>query len=136
MDNDWWVEESSENGYQIKSEFADAMKLRTKKLVIRHIKLFQALPKSEEARIIGKQLLRSASSTGANYRAVCRARSKAEFFSKLSITIEEADETLFWLEILEEAGIMEEKKLASLKTETTEILKILAKARHTLREQS
>lgn len=130
------VEESSENGYQIKSEFADAMKLRTKKLVIRHIKLFQALPKSEEARIIGKQLLRSASSTGANYRAVCRARSKAEFFSKLSITIEEADETLFWLEILEEAGIMEEKKLASLKTETTEILKILAKARHTLREQS
>ena len=136
MDNDWWVEESSENGYQIKSEFADAMKLRTKKLVIRHIKLFQALPKSEEARIIGKQLLRSASSTGASYRAVCRARSKAEFFSKLSITIEEADETLFWLEILEEAGIMEEKKLASLKTETTEILKILAKARHTLREQS
>lgn len=136
MDNDWLVEESSENGYQIKSEFADAMKLRTKKLVIRHIKLFQALPKSEEARIIGKQLLRSASSTGANYRAVCRARSKAEFFSKLSITIEEADETLFWLEILEEAGIMEEKKLASLKTETTEILKILAKARHTLREQS
>ena len=112
------------------------MKLRTKKLVLRHIKLFQALPKSEEARIIGKQLLRSASSTGANYRAVCRARSKAEFFSKLSITIEEADETLFWLEILEEAGIMEEKKLASLKTETTEILKILAKARHTLREQS
>lgn len=136
MDNDWWVEESSENGYQIKSEFADAMKLRTKKLVLRHIKLFQALPKSEEARIIGKQLLRSASSTGANYRAACRARSKAEFFSKLSITIEEADESLFWLEILEEAGIMEEKKLTSLKIETTEILKILAKARHTLREQS
>lgn len=136
MDNDWWVQESSENGYQIKSEFADAMKLRTKKLVLRHIKLFQALPKSEESRIIGKQLLRSASSTGANYRAACRARGKAEFFSKLSITIEEADESLFWLEILEESGIIEEKKIASLKTETLEILKILAKARLTLKENS
>ena len=57
MENNWWVEESNEHGYQIKSEFADAMKLRTKKLVLRHIKLFQALPKSEEANIIGKQLL-------------------------------------------------------------------------------
>lgn len=136
MENNWWVEESNEHGYQIKSEFADAMKLRTKKLVLRHIKLFQALPKSEEANIIGKQLLRAASSTGANYRAACRARSKAEFFSKLSITIEEADESLFWLEILEEAEIIEEKKLASLKTETLEILKILAKARLTLKENS
>ncbi|HEV7348122.1 four helix bundle protein [Telluribacter sp.] len=135
MDNDWWVEESNEYEYQAKSEFADAMKLRTKELVLRHIKLFQALPPTEEARLIGKQLLRSASSTGANYRAACRARSKAEFFAKLSVTIEEADESLFWLEILEEADIVEAKKLASLKTETTTILKILAKARHTLREQ-
>ncbi len=133
MDKDWWVEESSEFEYQTKFDFVEAMRLRTKKLVLRHIKLFQALPTSEEARIIGRQLLRSASSVGANYRAACRARSKAEFFSKLSITIEEADESLFWLELLEEAGIMDETKLSSLKTETTEILKILAKARHTLR---
>ncbi len=135
MDKDWWVEEGGE-GYQVKSEFADAMKLRTKKLVLRHIKLYQALPASEEARIIGKQLLRSASSTGANYRAACRARSQAEFFPKLSIAIEEADESLFWLEILEEAGIVEIRKLASIKAETTEILKILAKARFTLKEKS
>jgi four helix bundle protein len=134
MNKDWWVEEGSTNEYLPKSDFADAMKLRTKKLVLRHIKLFQALPATEEARIIGKQLLRAASSTGANYRASCRARSRAEFFAKLSVTIEEADESLFWLEILEEAGIMDEKKLGSLKNETTEILKILAKARHTLRE--
>ncbi|WP_373514583.1 four helix bundle protein [Persicitalea sp.] len=99
------------------------------------MKLYQSLPASEEARIIGKQLLRSPSSTGANYRAACRARSQAEFFSKLSITIEEADESLFWLEILEESGIVEERKLASLKAETTEILKILAKARLTLKEK-
>ena len=102
-------------------------------MVLRHIKLFQALPPTEEAKIIGKQLLRSATSTGANYRAACRARSKAEFFSKLSVTIEEADESLFWLEIMEEAGIMDEKKLYALKSETTEILKILSKARSSLR---
>lgn len=133
MDNDWWVEESAEHEYQAKFDFVEAMRERTKKLVLRHIKLYQSIPPTEEARIIGKQLLRSASSTGANYRAACRARSKADFFSKLSVTIEEADESLFWLEILEESRIMEEKKLSLLKIETNEILKILAKARHTLR---
>ena len=96
MDKEWWVEESAEKEYQVRSDFVEAMKERTKKLVLRHIKLYQALPTTDEARIIGKQLLRSATSTGANYRASCRARSKGEFFSKLSITIEEADESLFW----------------------------------------
>lgn len=133
MDTSWWVEEGADNEYQTKFDFVEAMRDRTKKLVLRHIKLFQSLPSTEEARLIGKQLLRSASSTGANYRAACRARSKAEFFSKLSITIEEADESLFWLEILEESGIVDEKKLSLLKAETNEILKILAKARATLR---
>jgi len=132
MSKDWRVEESAEYEYQVKFDFIETMKARTKDLVLRYIKLFKALPSSEEARIIGKQVLRSASSTGANYRAACRARSKSEFFSKLSITIEEADESLFWLEILEEAGIVDEKKLAGLKAETIEILKILAKARHSI----
>ncbi|GHB76247.1 hypothetical protein GCM10007390_32670 [Persicitalea jodogahamensis] len=136
MEKDWWVEESAEYEYQARADFVEAMRERTKKLVLRHIKLYQALPSNEEARIIGKQLLRSATSTGANYRASCRARSKAEFFSKLSITIEEADESLFWLEILEEAGIVEEKKLVSLKAETFEILKILSKARSSTRSNT
>lgn len=127
------MNEGEEFPYLAKSDFIETVKLRTKNLVLRHIKLFQALPSTEEARIIGKQLLRSATSTGANYRAACRARSKAEFFSKLSITIEEADESLFWLEILEEAKIVEEKKLSALKSETIEILKILSKARSSLR---
>ncbi len=133
MDENWEVNEQEEFPYLRKSEFIEVVKLRTKNLVLRHIKLFQALPPTEEAKIIGKQLLRSATSTGANYRAACRARSKAEFFSKLSVTIEEADESLFWLEIMEEAGIMDEKKLYALKSETTEILKILSKARSSLR---
>src|SRR5690554_4513339 len=98
-----------------KIEFIEAFKNRTKLFVLRTIKLFQALPRTEEARIIGRQLLRSASSVGANYRAVCRARSKREHFAELSIVVEEADESLFWIEILIESGIMSEEKLGSLK---------------------
>ena len=112
-----------------KIEFIEAFKNRTKLFALRTIRLFQALPKSEEARIIGRQLLRSATSVGANYRAVCRARSKREFFSKLSIVVEEADESLFWIEILIESGIMSEEKLESLQKEITEILAVLSKAR-------
>ena len=136
MSLDWQVEEGgADDKYQSKFDFVETMRLRTKTLVLRYIKLYQALPATDEARTIGKQFVRSASSTGANYRAACRARSKAGFFCKLSITIEEADESLFWLEILEESGIMKADKLSESESETTEILKILAKARHTLKSQ-
>src|SRR3954467_13039697 len=91
---------------------------RTKVLAVRIIKMYAKLPKTDEARIIGKQLIRSATSTAANYRAACRSRSKAEFFAKMSIVIEETDETLFWFEILEETEIVASIKLAELKTET------------------
>ena len=112
-----------------KSTFIEEFKKRTKDFTLRNIKVFQSLPKTDEARIIGKQLLRSASSVGANYRAVCRARSQAEFYSKLSITVEEADETLFWLEILVESKIVTENKLTELMKEAEEIIKVLSKAR-------
>lgn len=112
-----------------KIEFIEEFKQRTKQFVLRSIRLFQALPKSDEALIIGKQYLRAASSTGANYRAACRARSKAEFYAKLSITIEEADESLFWLEVLSEAEIMPMSRLESLMQEITEIVKVLSTAR-------
>ncbi len=112
-----------------KTIFVEEFKKRTKEFTLRNIKLFQSLPKTDEARIIGKQLLRSASSVGANYRAVCRARSQAEFYSKLSITIEEADESLFWLEILVESNILPLNKLADLMNEAEEIIKVLSKAR-------
>jgi four helix bundle protein len=68
-------------------EFGEMFKARTKKFVVDNIKLFRTLPKTEEAKIIGRQLLRSSSSVGANYRAACRPRSKAEFHSKLSIVV-------------------------------------------------
>lgn len=112
-----------------KTIFVEEFKKRTKDFTLRNIKVFQSLPKTDEAQIIGKQLLRSASSVGANYRAVWRARSKAEFYSKLSITVEEADESLFWLEILVESNILPLNKLADLMNEAEEIIKVLSKAR-------
>ncbi|MBD0351891.1 MAG: four helix bundle protein [Flavisolibacter sp.] len=108
----------------------EAFKQRTKQLSIRVIKLFQALPKTDEARIIGKQLLRSSTSVAANYRAACRSRSGAEFYSKISIVVEEADETLFWLEILLEAKIIPEDKLTLLLKEYEEVVKIVTTVRH------
>jgi four helix bundle protein len=87
------------------------------------------LPKTEEWAIIGKQFLRSALSVGANYRAVCRARAKAEFFAKLSITIEEADESLFWLEILTESQIVASDNVQNFEKEGKEIVSVLSVAR-------
>ncbi len=112
-----------------KGDFVEAFKKRTKQFTLRCIRVFQALPKTEEARIIGKQFLRSATSVGANYRAVCRARSQNEFFAKLSITIEEADETVFWMELLIESEIYTETKMKELMEEGTEIIKVLSTAR-------
>ncbi|GAB3746792.1 four helix bundle protein [Spirosoma pomorum] len=119
----------SQSDFSDKELFIEEFKRRTKEFVLRSIRLFQALPKTEEARIIGKQFLRAASSTGANYRAACRARSRAEFYAKISITIEEADEALFWMEVLSESSIIPLKRLEGLMMESNEIVKVLAKAR-------
>jgi len=122
-----------ENG--IKSEFVEKFRGRTKKFVVENIKLYRSLPKTEEARIIGKQLLRASSSVGANYRAACRARSQAEFHSKISIVVEEADESLFWMEILIEADIVTKHDISILMTEATEILKVTSSARKTITDK-
>jgi four helix bundle protein len=119
-----------ENNQRI--EFAEAFKSRTKKFVVDNIRFFRTLPKTEEAKIIGRQLLRSSSSVGANYRAACRARSQAEFHSKLSIVVEEADESAFWMEILIEAEIVKPSELNYLNDEANQILKIVAASRKTV----
>src|ERR1700709_1468310 len=98
-------------------EFGEMFKNRTKKFVLDNIRFFRTLPKTEEAKIIGRQLLRSSSPVGANYRAACRARSKAEFHSKLSIVVEEADESVFWMEILVEAEVVKPSELNYLTDE-------------------
>lgn len=113
-----------------KTDIAGAFRNRTKKFVVDNIKFFRTLPKTEEAKIIGRQLLRS-SSVGANYRAACRARSKAEFYSKLSIVVEEADESMFWMEIMIEAEIVKASELNYLSDEASQILKIVSASRKT-----
>lgn len=118
-----------------RTDFAEAIRNRTKKFVVDNIKFFRTLPKTEETKIIGRQLLRSSSSVGANYRAACRARSKAEFHSKLSIVVEEADESVFWMEILVEAEIVKAKDLAYLSDEANQILKIASASRKTVTEK-
>jgi four helix bundle protein len=117
-------------------EFAKEMQGRTKKFALRIIRLFQQLPKTDEARILGKQVLRSGTSVAANSRAASRAKSRADFVSKLGTTVEETDETLFWLEPLEEALIVPASKLASLKTETDELLRILSTSLSTAKTPS
>ncbi|MHC2992173.1 hypothetical protein OB13_11445 [Pontibacter sp. HJ8] len=112
-----------------KEQFVERFRQRTKQLALEVIRFSKDLPKTEEATIMKRQLLRSATSVAANYRAACRARSSAEFYSKISIVIEEADETLFWLELLSESGSTTIAKVAELKKETTEILSVMAKAR-------
>jgi four helix bundle protein len=104
---------------------------RTKRFAIPIVKLFRWLPKTDEARVLGKQVFRSGTSVAANYRAVCRARSKAEFASKIGVVLEEADETCFWLELLIEAGIVERPRLESLLIEANELVRIFSTSRRT-----
>jgi len=118
------------------SEFSDALKERTKRFAISIIKLSKSFPKTEEAFIIKKQLLRSAFSVASNYRAVCRSRSDAEFFLKLSIVVEEADEVVFWLELLVESEVLIGDEINKNLKETNELLSIMAKSRKTMREKS
>src|SRR5688572_9421548 len=118
-----------------KDEFVEKFRQRTKNLALDVIRFSQTLPKTEEATLMKRQLLRSATSVGANYRAACRARSSAEFYAKVSIVIEEADETLFWLELLEESGSTTASAVPGLNQEASEILFVLAKARKTLQNK-
>ncbi|MEI7726136.1 MAG: four helix bundle protein [Bacteroidota bacterium] len=103
----------------------EIVKQRTKQLAIRIINMVEKMPNTMTSNVIGGQLLRSGTSIGANYRACCRAKSTRDFVNKLKIVEEEADETLFWLELIEETKIFKSQKLLPLKTETNEILSII-----------
>ena len=114
---------------------AEELKLRSKRFAIRIVRLFRSLPKTVDAQVIGKQLLRSGTSVAANYRAVCRARSKAEFIAKIGIVVEEMDEAVFWLEMLIETGILKEEKLKDLLSEANELLAIFCASQRTAKNQ-
>jgi four helix bundle protein len=113
------------------NEPARDLKVRTKQFALRVIKLVNSLPKNMVAQTIAKQLLRSATSVAANYRAAARGRSKPEFRAKLGIVLEECDETCFWLELLEDAEIIASTKLVLLRQEAHELTAIMVASLNT-----
>ena len=102
----------------------EELKGRTKQFALRVIRLVEALPRGKTADVLGRQLLRSGTSVGANYRAACRAKSTADFIAKMGIVEEETDESVYWMELLVEAGITKAELLEALMKEGNEILAI------------
>jgi four helix bundle protein len=109
--------------------------MRTKGFALRIIKLYGALPKSTEAQVIGKQVLRSGTSVGAHYREAFRSRSDAEFISKTEVGIQEIEETIYWLELLVESGIVPKPKLAALLSEANELIAIFTTCVKTVKQR-
>lgn len=115
-------------------EFREMMLKRTKIIAVRVIKMVNEFPSKTAYFVIGKQIVKSATSTAANYSAANRGRSKKEFYAKLCIVVEECDETLFWLQMLEDAELVKPEMIIDLKKETTEILSILSKAKKSTKQ--
>src|SRR4026207_1296703 len=99
----------------------DELKTRTRRFAVRVFRLAESLPETPTARVIRNQILRCGSSVGANYRAACRAKSKTRFVSKLGTVEEEADETIYWMELLIDTGIVKPRRLAGLMDEANQI---------------
>jgi four helix bundle protein len=109
---------------ELKMQNGKDLKERTKEFALRILAMYSSLPKSMEARVLGKQILRSGTSVGANYREASRGRSKAEFVAKMGDCLKELDETQYWLELLSEGGIVAKEKLAGLANEAKELTAI------------
>ena len=114
---------------------SEQLKQRTKAFAVRVARLVDALPRSLAAQVIGRQLLRSATSVGANYRAACRSQSRPEFAAKLSIVVEEADESLYWLELVQETELVKAQLLTEIIKEANELVAIMLASRKTAKRQ-
>jgi four helix bundle protein len=125
----------AETGRGEYQRYIERMKKRTKDFALRVIQMFRALPKDEAAWIIGRQVLRSATAIGANYRAACRVRTAREFAAKIRIVCEESDETQYWIELLMASGIMPPSRLHALDAESTELVALFTKALQTARRK-
>ena len=101
---------------------------RTLEFALRILRLYRSLPFAVDAQVLGKQLVRSGTSVGANYRAACRARSKKEFSAKIGIVVEEADETVYWLELLMQSGLVKPDRLSELLKEARELTALFTAA--------
>ncbi len=117
-------------------EKPEDLERRTKRFALRVIRLVRSLPNEDVGRMIGKQLLRSGTSVGANYRAACRARSPAEFCAKMGIVEEEADESAYWMELLIEAEVVKPELLVDLLAEANEPVAIVVTSIRTARKNS
>jgi four helix bundle protein len=111
-----------------KLERAQQLQERTKLFAVKIVQAFAVLPRVEAARIIGRQFLRSGTSVAANYRAACRARSKAEFIAKLGVVVEETDETLFWLDLLVDSDLVKREVINELRNECGELVRIFSRS--------
>lgn len=107
----------------------------TKQFALRIVRLFQSLPASSEARTIGNQLLRSGTSVGANYRSACHSRSRTEFAARIGVVAEEADETVFWIELLTDLGVIKKERIEPLLQEARELARIFAASRQTAKRR-
>jgi len=114
----------------------EELKKRTKQLALMIIKLVEDLPNTKAGRTIGNQIIRSGTSVAANYRAACRARSNADFISKITIVEEECDETLFWLELIAEANLLKKEKLQDMLKEADELTAIFTASGKTTRQNN
>ena len=110
---------------------SEELRDRTKAFAVRIVRVYRALPYKADAQVLGKQLLRCGTAVAANYRAACRARSKAEWIAKIGIVVEEADETVFWLEMLADCGIVRPKKLELLLAEAHELSALFTASQRT-----
>jgi len=112
------------------------LKQRTKQFALRVMKLVEALPHSTSGQVLGRQLLRAATSVAANYRAACRARSHSEFIAKLGIVEEEADESVFWLEMIEEGKLLAPARMIEVRREASELTAIMVASIKSARKRS
>ncbi len=112
---------------------AEEFRNRTKAFALSVIRLVEALPKSRTADVTGRQLIRCGTSVGANYRASCRAKSPKDFVAKMAIVEEECDEAVYWMELIVEAGLVDESRVADLKKEANEILSMVVSSIKTAR---
>jgi four helix bundle protein len=112
------------------------LKNRTKRLALEIIKICETLPKGRTAEVLGRQLLRAGTSAGANYRSACRARSTADFISKMGVVEEELDESIYWIELLVESGILKSKTVDFLVKEANELLSITVASINTAKRRT
>jgi len=113
----------------------ETMKARTKNFSLRVVKMVDSLPQGRASDVMGRQLLRSGTSVAANYRAACRSRSSADFINKMCIVEEEADESIFWMELLGESGLINEQRTKDLMIEANELLAITVSSINTARKR-